>query len=313
MLMGMQKKLQFLSALFLFVSPILAEAQWINVGPPSFTPNQADFPGISLDANGIPYLVFRDQGAGAKASVMNYNGSSWNFIGNRGISDGDAYTPRLCFNHLQNPFIAYMDRTDSNKATVMRFAGNVWKLVGSRGFTKSAASFESIVIDAYGTPYVAFRDLYHDYRASVMKFDGNDWDYVGAPAFSPVGNGYDGAAYTTLSFDRNGTLYISFCDVVNNFLATVMKFDGSGWVYVGNPGFASWNADYTNALAFDSQNTPYLVCSAGGKAAVKKFDGTNCVFLGQAGFSPGAVDFASLVIDQNTNTPYVTLAMYQWT
>src|ERR1051326_6934093 len=272
--MNAEKKLQVLLSVLFFHLPILSEAQWINVGPPSFTPNQSDYPCISLNANDVPYLLFRDQGVGAKASLMNYTGSNWNFIGNRGISDGDACTPQLCFNSLQEPYIVFMDRADSNKVTVMKYAGNVWKLVGQRGFSPGAGSCTSIAMDENGVPYVAFRDVYYNYRASVMRFNGTNWEYFGTPGFSDLGNGYEGAWMITLKFDHSGVPYISFGDMSNNFCATVMKYDGSNWICVGNPGFAGWCADYTSAIDFDSNNVPYIVCSANGKAAVKKFDGT---------------------------------------
>ena len=86
-----------------------------------------------------------------------------------------------------------------------------------------------------------------------------------------------------------------------------MKYDGSDWVYVGNPEFSPGAALNIN-LALDSSGTPYVAYAdgAGGrKATVMKDDGSNWVYVGNPGFSPGDARNIDLKLD-SSGTPYVT-------
>jgi len=58
-----------------------------------------------------------------------------------------------------------------------------------------------------------------------------------------------------------------------------MKFDGTNWVNIGNPGFSAAEADYTS-LAFSPSGQPYVAYSDYGnsyKSTVMKYDS---VFVG---------------------------------
>ena len=143
----------------------------------------------------------------------------------------------------------------------------------------------------------------HNFRASVMKFDGANWVYVGTPGFSSLGSGAQGALYTSLAIDANGTLYVAYSDFSNNSKATVMKFDGSNWVNVGAQGFSIGTVNNTS-IVLDSQGTPYVGYidgANGGKATVMKYNGSSWVPVGTPGLSPGVVQYTSLKIDLNNN------------
>ena len=62
-------------------------------------------------------------------------------------------------------------------------------------------------------------------------------------AWKNVGNaGFSGGAaeYTSLAFSpSNGQPYLVFKDFANSQKATVMRFDGTNWVYVGSAGFSA--------------------------------------------------------------------------
>ncbi len=86
----------------------------------------------------------------------------------------------------------------------------------------------------------------------------------------------------------------------NSEAATVMKFDGTNWVNVGNAGFSTTVALYTN-LAFNDTDQPYVAFQDWGnsyKTTVMKFDGTNRVNAGNKGFSSGEAGFLSLAFSQ---------------
>ena len=88
-----------------------------------------------------------------------------------------------------------------------------------------------------------------------------------------------------------------------------MKFDGTNWVNVGNPGFSTTEVEWIN-IAFNMVGEPYVSFEDwgyGGKATVMKFDGTNWVNVGNPGFAAGQSAFTSLTFSK-TGQPYVAFA-----
>lgn len=282
-----------------------ASSQWVTVGDTGFSKSLADFPFIAINKSETPFVIYKDALNYAKATVMKFDGSNWVSVGNAGFSAGTVYCTTMAFDSEEIPYVAYMDIGGSNnKATVKKFDGNNWVTVGVDGFTPSAASYTSIAIDRNNIPYVAFRDAFYNYRASVMKFNGNNWVYVGSPGFSALGGGQQGALYTSLAIDKNGTPYVAYTEMSNNFNATVMKFDGSNWVYVGGTTGLSVGSANNTSIVIDSNGIPYVGYEDNGngsKATVKKFNGSDWISLGTQGFSPGVAEYTFLAMDKNDN------------
>ena len=59
------------------------------------------------------------------------------------------------------------------------------------------------------------------------------WNVVGSKAFSD-----DGAGYTDIAIDSNGTPHVVYQDLANSEYATVMKYDNGSWSAVGSKGFS---------------------------------------------------------------------------
>ena len=285
-----------------------ASAQWATIGAPNFANwGGGDYIFSAVAPNGNPYVVYRDGSNYGKATVKKFDGNNWVTVGNAGFSLDMVFCTTMAIDGNNIPYVAYSDST--RKASVMKFDGVNWVTVGNAGFTPGSASYTSIAIDGNGTPYVAFRDFFHNYRASVMKFDGSNWVYVGTPGFSA---GQAGPVYTSLAIDKNGTLYVAYTEISNNFNATVMKFDGSNWVYVGSAaGFSTGGANNTS-IVIDNDGTPYVGYEDNGngsKATVKKFNGSNWVPVGVPGFSTGVAEYTSLAVDNN-NKLYLAFEDY---
>jgi len=283
--------------LFLIFTPFLyakAQSGWDTVGVRGFGMS-IESPFVKVSPDGTLFMVVR---SGQGPTVWKFDGNSWVHTGQAPISGGDGMCTTMAFDSFGTPYVAFMDQSYGRKATVMKFDGTNWIYVGSPGITQSAASCTSIDIDANGTPYITFRDVYYDYRASVMKYDGNSWVYVGSPGFSTVGGVADGAIYTSIAFDKNNVPFIAYSDMANSYKATVQKYDGTNWVYVGVHGFANWNAQNTRSMVFDKNNVPYIVVSVANKARVMKYDGSNWMLLGNA-LSQGYTEFAQIAIDNN--------------
>lgn len=80
-------------------------------------------------ANSVPYISFQDSLSGRKISVMKFNGTTWENVGNAGISGGNVTQTRISF-HNSIPYISYQDGNDG-KLYVKRFTGTNWETVGS--------------------------------------------------------------------------------------------------------------------------------------------------------------------------------------
>jgi hypothetical protein len=122
-----------------------------------------------------------------------------------------------------------------------------------------------------------------------------------------VGFSAGGAYYTSLAFSKSGQPYVAYSDGAYSSKASVMKFDGTNWVYIGNAGFSAGSIGYMS-LAFNPTNgQPYVAyqdAADSSKAIVMEFDGTNWVNIGTAGFSAKGVTYTSLAFSPS-GSPYV--------
>ncbi len=133
------------------------------------------------------------------------------------------------------------------------------------------------------------------------------WETVGSPGFSAEGEW--GAYGTKIALDSNDTPYVVYQDSANDNKATVMKFDGTSWVTVGDAGFSEGYAGYVS-IAINSDDVPYVVYVDDGidsRATVVKFNGTSWVTVGEAGFTPESTMNTSIAID-SSDTPYIVFA-----
>ena len=138
-------------------------------------------------------------------------------------------------------------------------------------------------------------------KSAPMTFT---WKYVGGAGFTE-----DEAQYISLAFSpSDGCPYLAFQDEANYNRATVMKFDGTSWVNVGNGSVKEGFADYI-CFRFSQSGQPYIAFSdhnCGGRITVMKFDGNNWVNVGNPGFSDQMYAcYASIAISPSDNQPYV--------
>ena len=299
--------MKFLPAFILIILMLITSSVqaatylWQNVGSPGFSAGDVYYTSLAIDDSGTPYVAYRDQGNGGKATVMKFTGTNWEVVGTAGFSSNQAEYTSLAIDDSGTPYMAYRDYGNSDKATVMKFNGMNWVFVGLPGFSANKAHYISLAIDDSGTLYVAYKDEGNSNKATVMKFNGMNWVNVGSSGFS-AGEVH----HTSLAIDDSGTPYVAYQDVGNSYKATVMKFNGTNWVNVGSPGFSAGYATRTS-LAIDDSGTPYVAYQDGVNSynmTVMKFNGTNWVNVGSPGFSAGYASYTSLAID-NSGTPYV--------
>ena len=230
-------------------------------------------------------------------------GSGWLTVGPAGFSAGAASETSLALDKNNVPYVAYEDGANGYKVTVMKYNGAAWETVGSAGFSAGLSVGEDLVLDKNNVPYVAYDDGANGYKATVMKYNGATWETVGPADFSN-----DAAWYLSLALDSHGTPYVAYTQLSSspeNNRATVMKFNGTGWVPVGVPYFTPVSASYLS-LKLDKNDTPYVAYRDGPYrgAVVMKYDNGVWANVGSPFFSDGNEIGNSLALD-SSNMPYV--------
>lgn len=294
--------------IFLFLLPVVSVAQqtwyksspldymWMNVGNAGFSGRMVRDIGLACHPiSGQPYVAFCDTVNSYKATVMKYDGTNWTDVGNPGFSAGECSYISLAFNPSGEPYVAYADNENPPRATVMKFDGTNWVYVGIVGFSAGQVWFTNIAFSPTGEPYVAYSDLANNGRTTVMKFDGTNWVVVGIAGFSATG-----IDCLSFAFSPSGQPYVAYPDIgtLPMHEATVMKFDGTNWVYVGSHGFSPGFSAWTSIAFSPVDNLPYVAfqddLNDSYKATVMKFDGSVWVNVGSAGFSAGMASYTSL-------------------
>jgi len=198
-------------------------SSWVNVGIPGFTQSFARNPVIAFSPGGTPYVAYASANATINdaATVMKFDGTSWEFVGIRGFSAGPVDSISLAFDLSGEPWVAYSDGAYSWKATVMRFDGSSWVNAGDPGFSPGAAGWTSIGFSQGGQAIVAFQDAGNSFKASAMIYDGSTWSFLGTPGFTA-----DTVACTRLKFSQSGQPYVAFNDWSISHKVSVMMYDG---------------------------------------------------------------------------------------
>jgi len=258
-----------LSLLTILIFSSGAFAQWTSVGNANFSAREAYYENFAFNSSGVPYIVYRDNSVGGKATVMKLNaaGTGWEVVGTAGFTPGIAsYTSIAIHNNV--PYIVFTDGYYSGYCTAMKYNGTTWEFIGSQGFTPFRANAAMITFDNNGVPYVSCALIdpdYDIYDGIVMKYNGTAWIKVGASGYSFNGS----IDNSKLAFDSNNVPYVAYRLVdFNNYSydkISVRKFDGSTWVNVG--GSTVWPG-MTKYLGFTVYNNiPYVSFSDAYQAA----------------------------------------------
>jgi len=97
-------------------------AQWVNEGSAGFSTGRADYTSLAIDGSGTSYVAYSDVANSSKATVMKYNGSTWELVGSAGFSAGQAEYLSLAIAPDGLPVVAYSDISNSYKSTVMKYS-----------------------------------------------------------------------------------------------------------------------------------------------------------------------------------------------
>jgi hypothetical protein len=128
----------------------------------------------------------------------------------------------------------------------------------------------------------------------TQAINSQTWNYLGNPKFA-LGADPDITVY-------NGTVYVAFRDNANGQQCTVMKYDGTDWVTVGNAGFS---VDEINIPSIEINSlgeifVAYKDYNKFNRPTIMKYDGTNWNVLGYAGFGGATADYIDLTLKNDT-------------
>ena len=276
-----------------------------EVGVAGFTPGTARELSLAFAKDGVtPYLAFQDGINENKATVMRFNGSSWETVGKAGFTSGGAFALSLAISKSGIPYVAFVDLTMGEKITVMWFNGGTWTIVGTGGFSEGRSYGPSLAFNNVNVPYVIYRDLANGRKATSMRFNGGFWEKVGDVGFTP-----GGASFISLAFNSIGVPHVAFCNDSAGDRPTVMRFVGTAWENVGSGPVSNVSASSTT-LVFNTLDVPYVSFYDGagqGKITVKNFTGTQWENVGTSGFSSGSAFTPSLAISDD-GVPFVAFA-----
>ena len=269
---------------------------WETVGGVAASDGSAEYLSLAIATNGLPFLAFRDNFAGSKATVINFNGIAWTNIGIKGFTGGTAYHVSLILSK-SGPYIAYRD-LGINRAYAMKYDGSSWVYVGTNFSTSSESHHYSIQFDKYNNPIVGYNESSY---CIVKKYTNATW----ITEFTCDSYG-SGLAYPDLLMDKSGNGYFVFADTfVNGIKAKMYYYNGIDWSLLGGTFISTGNAFYMS-LAVDTNEIPYVAYEDGnpGRISVKKYNGTTWVNVGNLQFSSGNASEISIAISES-GSPYV--------
>ncbi|MCX6287723.1 MAG: T9SS type A sorting domain-containing protein [Bacteroidetes bacterium] len=270
---------------------------WQLVGASGFSTGTTSDVSLAFHPSGQPWVAFEDWGPPASFRVMKFDGTAWSDAGLISNSISGEWLS-LDFDASGTPMVGFRQPDVMiGLASVIHYDGNNWAFKGNSKFSAGDVYHTSMAVSPAGAPYIVYQDAAHNSNGTVMKYDGSSWVNVGSPGFTN--------AFTrnpVIAFSPAGIPYIAYGGVSSGALgeATVMKFNGSNWEFVGIEGFSAGIMD-SISLAFSPSGEPWVAYSDGAnswKATVMRFDGTSWVNAGNPGFSDGPAGWTSIAFSQ---------------
>ncbi|HXP51547.1 MAG TPA: hypothetical protein VN922_16440, partial [Bacteroidia bacterium] len=158
-----------------------------------------------------------------------------------------------------------------------------WQPVGPNNFNQpsySSTSNASLVTDHKGSVYT-ISTLSNPTLVQLTKYTGNIWQQF------PLFDAFDmDIMHWSCTIDSSGAPYFAYIDGTTptpNYLS-VIKYNGSKWVFVGAEGFSPGVAAFPS-IATDKTGIPYVayIDVTTGKIPVRKYSGTSWIYVGSSG------------------------------
>ncbi len=271
---------------------------WTTVGTAVST-STASFISMAI-YGGVPYVVYVDGSNGNRATVKTYTAGAWTALG-AAVSTSSASYTSLSIDNSGTPYVIYHDIANGNLATVKKYSGGSWLAVGTGTVSAGAVTETCIDVSYNNIPYIAYNT--GSYVCTIKTFTAGAWQSVGS---GTVSNVYQAL---TLAVDPIGTPYISYYDLIASYRASVMKYDGLAWGYVGGSSGISIGGSSYNTLAINSTGYPYVTYTDGSSGTyVKKLGSTVIITTQPAPVTVCVGTNATIAVTTNTTAGLT----YQW-
>ncbi len=248
----MSKKIIICITALLFSGFIYAKGAFVEVGDPSFFPDDFTYlVSMKIDNDGNIYAAYIQDDY--YFSVAKFDGEKWSDVSEQKFSGGIGNVPEtpdvwpyvsFALSSDGVPFVAFPE-AQNYSLNVMKFdsESGKWEYVGKSNITDYKTNYTSIAVDSEGVPYVVFsgcksddckrisvdQEEYTIDTSNVMKFNGTEWEYVGEPM---SGLETEGTLNNKILLNSNDIPIISFN--YKNYFVSVMKYNGSEWGMVGD-------------------------------------------------------------------------------
>jgi uncharacterized repeat protein (TIGR03803 family) len=265
---------------------------WVYMGSPNISEDGVNFVSLALDASGVPYVSYIEPAAGV--SIKKFNDTSWAYVGGRGFIN--AWSSLIKIDNSGTPVIAVSGLNYNPKATVMKFNGEAWEFLNPESISEDFIYANALALDKNGNPYVVFQN---HYNSTVMKLNGATWVNVGQEGVLPP-------QITGLLIGQDELLYLAFPDNNQHSKASVMYYNGTGWNYLGTPGFTEgYGHIFQNCLAVNSLGELHFAMSETKvftpEASVYKYKDGAWIKLGSHNRASNWEFYTSLAIDAAGN------------
>lgn len=198
----------------------LTDGAWSNIGADGFTVDRARYLDFNFDATGKPYVAFADYNildADGKqfyaSSMMAFEGNSWNYVGEKGITDVKINLVSVGFDVNNTPFTFNINYSAGSTAgrreiNTMKYDGS-WissPITGRSGYSRDIA-----VKTVNGILYVAALNYGDMQSVSVYKYDGTSWTTIA----EKMKESADNVVYyynVSLDVDAKGNVYVAYAE-----------------------------------------------------------------------------------------------------
>lgn len=179
--------------------------------------------------------------------------------------------------------------------------GSSWAPLGTAGFSTGVADYTSMTVSRQDSSlYVAFKDIANGNKVTVMRStNGGAWTLVGTAGFS--GGAVDHVSIAV----HDGKPMVAFKDYQYAGRLSIMRWSGTAWGYVGNPGAQSFGEVNAVSLCVVGARDRFMVAytdeADGNKVYVRmKAEGFNGAFspVGATAASTGAASFLKVAADE---------------
>lgn len=276
-------------------------ASWSYVGGSAgITPGTATYNSLVADGAGNLYYTNQVGWPGAGMEVRKFNGASWSQLPDAVSTSVNYHASAVSPSNILFTF------SGQGSGTVQRYINGAWEQVGNAGFSGGAA-FAEMVIGSNNTVYTCnIATGVKVYENTTTATSSDHWTLVGG---SIVDAASSGEQYNSdIAIDANNNLYVAYVsNSANGQKLNVKKFNGTGWVQVGNADFSSGRAQHV-AIAVTPSGTPYVVASRWenddfSKNTVYKLDALNQTWgaFGGSFISDGQAVYNDLAYDKANN------------